>query len=232
MKVSVVIPAYNEENLLPLCLESLKKQTVAPFEIIVVDNNSKDNTADAAGRFGVKVIKESRQGISFARSRGFDEAKGDIIARCDADTILPSDWIGRIVENFSNKDIIALTGPCFFYDLGKGKMGRKIPKLMHTALYFKSSKAALHHEILFGSNMALSKKGWERVRNEVCLDDKTMHEDMDLTAHLAMYGSIYYDRKFTADISSRRVKSLGAYIDYPKRWYKSIRHARKVKKAR
>jgi glycosyltransferase involved in cell wall biosynthesis len=228
MKVSVVIPAYNEEKILYLCLVSLKKQTVDPFEIIVVDNNSRDATMEVAKKYGAKVIRERRQGISYARSAGFDAAEGEIIARCDADSILPFDWIQRIGENFEKRDIIAVTGPCFFYNLGRTRAVQRIPKLMHTAIYFKSSKAALKCETLFGSNMALTKEGWRKVRREVCLDDKNMHEDMDLAAHLAKYGKIYYDPKLVADISSRRVRSLKAYYDYPKRWYKSIKHAKKL----
>lgn len=86
--VSVVIPAYNEERYLAACLTSLQKQTLKNFETIVVDNNSTDKTAEIARRFGAKVVKELKQGIIPARERGFREAKAEIIARTDADTIV------------------------------------------------------------------------------------------------------------------------------------------------
>lgn len=88
-KISVIIPAFNEENFLPKCLESLKKQDFKDFEIIVVDNNSKDKTSEISKKFGVKILKEKNQGAAFAREAGFLKARGKIIATTDANTILP-----------------------------------------------------------------------------------------------------------------------------------------------
>jgi len=62
MKISVVIPAYNEEKLLKKTLESIRDQIEKPFEIIVVDNNSTDKTAQVAKKMGAIVIKEVKQG--------------------------------------------------------------------------------------------------------------------------------------------------------------------------
>lgn len=230
LKVSVVIPAYNEEKFLPSCLQSLMEQTVKAGEIIVVDNNSSDRTAEIAAKFGAKVVKERKQGISYARNAGFDAASGDVIARCDADSVLLPDWIEKIGQDFEKGNIIGVTGPCYFYDF-KGKRGyKKMPKMLHTALFFKSSKFVLRHEILFGSNMALSKNAWLKIRNEVCSNEKKFHEDMDLASHLSKYGTIQYDPYLIATISARRVRSVKAYVDYPFRWYKSIRHGRKIRK--
>jgi len=89
--ISVIIPAANEEKTLPFCLASLKKQTFSNFEVIVIDNNSTDKTAAVAQKFGAKVVSEKKQGIIYARERGFQEAKGEIIARTDADTHLQID---------------------------------------------------------------------------------------------------------------------------------------------
>jgi glycosyltransferase involved in cell wall biosynthesis len=230
MKVSVVIPAYNEEKLLPLCLESLKRQTVRPDEVIVVDNNSVDKTAEIAKSYGATVIREKKQGMSFARNAGFDAAKYGIIARCDADSILRPEWIERIKNNFERKKIVALSGPGLFYDLGKNKTLKKIPKLVHTAVFFKSSRVILGHNILFGSNYALTKDVWLKAKNEVCIDDANVHEDMDMAVHLSKYGKICYDRKLVVEISARRVRQLKSYVDYPLRWYKTLKHGKKVKR--
>jgi len=231
-KVTVVIPAFNEEKFLGACLKSLLSQEIKPDEIIVVDNNSVDHTAEIAKEFGAKVVKEKKQGICYARNAGFDAAKGDIIARCDADSILFPDWIKRIHEDFENSGIIGVTGPCYFYDF-VGKRGyKKMPKILHTALFFKSSKLVLRHEILFGSNMALLRGAWLKIRDEVCSNEKKFHEDMDLASHLAKYGTIQYDPQLIATISARRVKSVKAYVDYPLRWIKSVRHGRKIRKLR
>src|ERR1035437_9820650 len=89
MKVSVVIPAYNEEKYIGACLDSLMDQKEKPDEIIVVNNNSTDNTAKIVKKYPVRLINEEQQGMIPARNRGFNEAKFEIIARTDADTILP-----------------------------------------------------------------------------------------------------------------------------------------------
>lgn len=98
MKVSVVVPAYNEEPLLPACLAALKRQDYeGEFEIIVVDNASTDRTGRIAAAAGVTVVEEPHRGYSKALARGFAAATGDIVATTDADSIVPSNWISRLV---------------------------------------------------------------------------------------------------------------------------------------
>src|SRR5688572_3020117 len=92
--VSIVIPAYNEENHLRLCLEAVARQTVKPLEVIVVDNNSTDATAAIARSFPfVTLLSEKRQGPQPARDRGYNAAHGEIIGRLDADSIVALDWV-------------------------------------------------------------------------------------------------------------------------------------------
>src|SRR3989338_1899751 len=93
LKVSVVIPAFNEEKYIENTLFSLLKseqKTHLDYEVILVDNNSFDRTAEIAqkftGRMNLRIIKETRQGRGIARARGFEEAKGAIILSADADT--------------------------------------------------------------------------------------------------------------------------------------------------
>lgn len=228
LTVSVVIPAYNEEAYLGQCLDSLLAQTVPPDEIIVVDNNSRDATGNIARQFkGVKVISEKEQGIVHARNAGFDAAQSDIIARCDADSILPKTWVKQIRDSFARGDIAAISGPCTFYDLPKQLSHFKAAlKSSHTLVYFKGSKAMLGHEVLFGSNMAITQDIWHRVRDQVCLDETKMHEDTDLSVHIAATGGIIkFDPKLQAAISARRrpdtvqaKSSLPELISYISRW--------------
>jgi glycosyltransferase involved in cell wall biosynthesis len=79
--VSLVIPAYNEEEYLPLCLESIKKQDYTEqYEVIVVDNASTDDTARIALDWGAKVVYESKRSPACARQKGVEAATGEIIA--------------------------------------------------------------------------------------------------------------------------------------------------------
>lgn len=84
--VSVVIPAYNAERFLLDALTSVRRQSVAPLEILVVDDGSSDDTARlAASMEGVRCIRQTNAGVSAARNRGIEEARGEFIALLDAD---------------------------------------------------------------------------------------------------------------------------------------------------
>lgn len=223
MKVSVVVPAYNEENYIKNCLDSLMKQKVKPDEIILVDNNCTDKTIEIASQYPVRIVKEQRQGIIPARNRGFDEALGEVIVRTDADTILPPDWIKRIKEDFENDDIIALSGKVAFYDLV-----RPHKNALYSRLFMKLMKISLKHETLVGPNMALMKAVWKKVRREVCSDDKEVHEDIDLSIHISKYGKILFDPDLLVYASARRIKKnpTSFFVEYPIRLMKTIRNHR------
>lgn len=213
MKVSVVIPAYNEERYIWKCLESFTRQSVPADEIIVVDNNSQDNTAKIAKQFGVKVIKEKKQGMIQARNRGFNEAKYEVIARCDADVILPKNWIKKIKQNFEKRKIDALLGPVMYYDL-------PIKSSIFSKIFIHWTKLINKHHVLIGPNMALRASMWEKVKDDVCLLDTEVQEDIDLALHIKHYkGVIHYDKSFIASISARRMKynPLSFFVVYPVR---------------
>ena len=109
--VSVVIPVYNESRRLARCLDALSRQTRAPDEIIVVDNNSTDDSVEIARRYPlVRIITEKKQGITHARSAGFDTARSDVIARIDADSVVRSDWVQTLHQIFADETVDAATG--------------------------------------------------------------------------------------------------------------------------
>ncbi len=94
LSVSIVIPVYNEEAHLKNCLDAIARQTVAPDEVIVVDNNSTDRSVEIAEKYSfVKVIKEAKQGRAHARNSGFNVATCDVIGRIDAHSLFASDWV-------------------------------------------------------------------------------------------------------------------------------------------
>jgi len=113
-KVSVIIPAYNEEETIGRTLESLLRQTYPKelMEIIVVDDGSEDSTYEVASSFGVKVVRhEGNRGKGAAIATGIKEAKGQIIVFVDADSVLEESAIGRLVNYLlSHKDTGAVAG--------------------------------------------------------------------------------------------------------------------------
>ncbi|MDH3973178.1 MAG: glycosyltransferase [Deltaproteobacteria bacterium] len=105
--ISIVVCTYNRAELLKGCLESLAHQSVeeSDYEVIIVDNNSTDNTEDIANAFAERYpnffyVKEANQGLSHARNKGYMEARGKYVAYIDDDARAEARWAELIVEAF------------------------------------------------------------------------------------------------------------------------------------
>lgn len=109
-KISVVIPCYNEEEGIVSTLKS-----IPPWvdEVLVVDNNSYDQTAPLARKFGARVIHEFKQGYGSAMQRGLKAAKGDIVITSDADGTYPLKHIERMIDYLLNNNLDFVAGNRF-----------------------------------------------------------------------------------------------------------------------
>jgi glycosyltransferase involved in cell wall biosynthesis len=115
---SLVIIAYNEEQRITSCIWSLSCQLCNfPIEIICIDNNSTDETAQIANIFGVKCFKENKPGPGYARDRGLKEAKGKYYICIDADTIYPPDYVEIMVKKLRKNCVIAVSSSYGFIPL-------------------------------------------------------------------------------------------------------------------
>ncbi len=131
-RFSIVIPCFNEGKFIGRTLESLSQQSFKDFEVIVVDNNSYDNTIQVAKSYGVKVERESRRGVCWAREAGTQAANGEIVISTDADTVFKENWLEKIDLTFRNNECIAVAGPCAYHD---GPWWAKLyPKLLFGAV--------------------------------------------------------------------------------------------------
>jgi glycosyltransferase involved in cell wall biosynthesis len=116
--VSVLVCTYNRARLLRetlAAMQAMQAPSDCSVEIIVVDNNSTDNTGVviaelAGGRFPIVLLHERRQGKSFALNRGLSHARGDILALTDDDVIPSADWLHRVVEDFRARDVTFVCG--------------------------------------------------------------------------------------------------------------------------
>ncbi|MEO6313301.1 MAG: glycosyltransferase family 2 protein [Chitinophagaceae bacterium] len=110
-EVTVVMPAYNEEASILKTLYCLSKSvTSRSVEVIVVNNNSKDNTEAIVRSTGATCITETKQGITPARNAGLAAARGKYILNADADTIYPPHWIEEMVKPLDDDAITAVYG--------------------------------------------------------------------------------------------------------------------------
>jgi len=117
--VSIVMPAYNEEeNIVPTLSSLCHNTTDLSVEIIVVNNNSKDNTESLVKACGVTCLLETTQGITPARNAGLAQAKGKYILNADADTIYPKDWINQMVKPLFSDKVAITYGQFSFIPVG------------------------------------------------------------------------------------------------------------------
>lgn len=241
--ISVVIPAYNEEILLPLTLKGLFVQQKMPDEVIVVNNASTDKTEQVAKSFiqkfkakGVilKVINEPIKGVARARNRGFNAAKHEIIASTDADSQPHSDWIKQIEHHFANFDSIAVTGTIIAAD------APVVIKFITRLGWFGFINLA--GKILFGfrgvhtANGAIRKKYFKKVGgfDELIISpvDGLMqeHDDFEISSRLVLLGNISFDSSIVVNSSFRRYSSFKkAFVNFFRRWGAWQRTSRRYK---
>lgn len=104
MKLSIIIPTYNEEQYLPYLLETIEAQTWRDFEVIVADNYSRDKTRQIARKFGAKVVNGGLPGVG--RNRGAAVAQGSILLFLDSDIILPAaDFLEKALKEFAERKL-------------------------------------------------------------------------------------------------------------------------------
>ena len=224
LTLSLIVPVYNEEAYLKACLSAIANQTIQPNEVIVVDNGSADRTLRIAKQYRfIKIVQESRKGVLHARNKGFGLARGDIIARIDADTILPPRWVQKVRTAFADRKVTAVTGPVNYYDMPFPSINHLPDHLMRSSIYNWSPKSPF----LFGSNMAIRRSTWHKVRSDLCLR-QDIHEDLDLAVHLYNTGhKILYDKNLLAGTSGRRYNDkfsqFSNYMSMYRRTYLSHR---------
>ncbi len=208
MKLSVVIPAYNEEKYIGETLRNLIEHAGKDiYEIIVVDNASTDNTSGAARKYkGVKVIREERKGLTRARQTGLLASKGELIAYIDADTHIKPSWFHKVRLEFEkNPRIVCLSAPYSLYDASKWK--RMLTWSYWNLLAYPTYMLLMKYMVL-GANFV--------ARRSVLLKiggfDATIQfygEDTDIARRLHRVGKVKFLRKSLVTSSARRMEAEG-----------------------
>lgn len=214
MKISFIIPAFNEEKYISKCLRSIIDEinnSHCDAEIIVVNNASTDRTGEIARSFSkVKVIDESKKGTSSARQAGFLASSGDILAFIDSDVILPKNWIKKVFSEFEkDKKLVAISSPYVFYDASwSTNFLAKIFYYLSLIDHFVSHNMLGVGAVIQGANSALRRDALKKIGGfDVSI---IFHgDDTDLAKRIQKVGKVKYTFDLIAYSSARRLKKQG-----------------------
>lgn len=207
--ISVVIPAYNEQDYLEINLSSLANQSYFHdrYEVIVVDNGSTDSTALIAQEWGATVVKEPCKGVARARQTGFLAARGNIIASTDADTAVSPDWLTRIDHVFRTSSYTGGVYGLVYWPSGKPLERWMLHYPVTTVLALTNR---FGRSLWWGSNFAIRREVFLSVGGFTTA--MSTSEDTDLSLRVNRYYNIRYDPNLVAYSSPRRMKS--GYVRY------------------
>jgi glycosyltransferase involved in cell wall biosynthesis len=205
---TVAIIAHNEESRLLSCIWSLSDSKCKyPIEIIGIDNNSTDRTADVYKAVSLPFFAESRKGPGYARNRGLFEARGEYILCIDSDTLYPEKYIEKMIDGLKKPGVVAVSAS-YSYVPGKGYPMlwlRSYELIRDIHLFFLSFRNPVWcvRGAVFGHSVPLAKKiGGYRVHI-------SRGEDGAMAYDLAEFGKISFKRGLKTRAMTC-TKSLGA----------------------
>jgi glycosyltransferase involved in cell wall biosynthesis len=212
--ISFVVPAYNEEALIASCLAAIRAEiarTGCRAEIIVVDNNSTDGTRRIASSMpGVVIVDEPQRGLVQARQAGCLAAAGELIANIDADTMVPEGWLRTALDEFfRSPDLVALSGPCIYYDLSRSaQFVAAVFYRIAFATYLFVRFVLGAGSMIQGGNFIISKRALEAAGG-FNADFRFYGEDTDLACRLSKVGPVKFSLRLPAYSSGRRFAAEG-----------------------
>ncbi|AMY17855.1 glycosyltransferase family 2 protein [Rhodococcus sp. NPDC003994] len=213
--LSLVIPAFNEEDTIEYLIDSLRDQLDEFHEIIAVNNNSTDRTAEILERLEselpvLRVVNEPRPGVVMARNAGFDAAVGDVIGRLDADARAKPGWARTVREFFATaaEDVGAGTGRFDQYDMPL----QRVHKLFLDVGFRHDGDGPLEVPTLFGANMAVRRSTWDEIRPHL-LEIPGIFDDLDITLCITDAGqkSVLIDGMNISASGRRMLSSVSSY---------------------
>ncbi|HMY34914.1 MAG TPA: glycosyltransferase [bacterium] len=214
MKISVIIPAYNEASIIGETLSALMKadRPSNPIEFIVVNNASTDRTAEIASSFpDIRVVTESEKGLTKARQCGNAHAQGDILIYIDADTRIPKHLLRTIEEKFiADPKLVAMSGPYKYHDWTW--YGRLILWLYHWTLVPMNqlviNRILNKGSVFYGGNFAVRKKALDKIGGfDTGLE--FWSEDTQIGRRMSQEGRVRFFHRAYVYTSARRYYAEG-----------------------
>ncbi|MEK7648509.1 MAG: glycosyltransferase [Patescibacteria group bacterium] len=229
-KISVIIPAFNEERYIQKTLSALQQQTFPRefVEIIVVNNVSTDRTEEFARMGGADiVVAEPTKGTNRARQTGLEHASGDVIAFLDADCIPPQWWLEKIYEKLhQNRDsFVALAGtykfaeditePLYIYE-------QIYTWLVLPTLNSLMGKVFKKGGVIIGGNFAAFRETFNKI-NGIDTSFTFFGDDASIAKNLGTLGLVNFDPTLYVTTSARRFEREGLVKtnwEYAKNYFK------------
>ncbi|MCX8181522.1 MAG: glycosyltransferase [Candidatus Methanomethyliaceae archaeon] len=202
VKLSVIIPTYNEEKGIEKTLRSISSQTLprSDYEIIVVDGGSVDRTVEIASKYADLILQQKSKGVGGARNDGVEVARGRVIVHTDADVIVRSDWLHQILSHFSS-GVVAVCGPD--EPLEPDPKYRTLYSLINLISLFAYKLGIVWTR---GTNTAVLKDAFLKVGGYT---DYPLCDDGELGLRLKKIGKVVYSPKISVKMSARRFKKYG-----------------------
>ena len=190
--VSIVIPAFNEEDYIETTLKSILSQNIIfkhtdYFECIVVDNDSTDRTAEIAKQY-CQVIFAPRGKLN-ARHRGVKHASGDIIVSCDADCYYPPNWLNLLIRHFHKPEVVAVAGSV----LPQGNMLNRLATVWRESLIHKFKRTIHGANSAFLKDTYLKVNGFDLSIDQFDLEEMLMEEQYVFLGKLRHFGKVIFD---------------------------------------
>ena len=210
MRLSIIVPAYNEQDYLPDCLHHVLAEVARygrpdEVEVLVVDNASTDGTAAVVAAIpGVRLVREPRKGLTRARQAGLEAAEGAVVGYVDADTRMPPGWIDSVLGAFSVPGVVCVSGPYIYYDAAwrQRAMVRLYWWLLAMPAYWATRYMAV------GGKFAASGAALREIGG---FDPEIAFygEDTDIARRLAKAGRVRFLLRLAMPTSARRLAAEG-----------------------
>jgi len=201
MKVSIVVPALNEETMLPRLLDSIKAQDFDSYEIIVADAHSTDKTREIAAAYGCRIVDGGLPAAG--RNAGAAAAQGEFLFFLDADVVLPKGFLRNVYDEMQDRYFDLAT--CEIRPLSDYRLDRVVHRIINLAVLLNlrmDPKA-------FGFCIFVTRRLFRRVGGF----DETIYvaEDNDFVKRASEFCTLRYLRSAHIRVSIRRFEKEGRF---------------------
>lgn len=222
--VSIVVPAYNEERYIGRLLASLQKLPKENIlEILIVDNGSSDKTREivriaslsaSGSEQKIRLIDEPRKGVAWARTRGVQEARGEVIAFLDADVYVTDEWLPNLIKYFSSDKVASVSGPTYYYDVS-------LLTRVGVVIYWWFAAVVLSRITGYMgifANLAIRAESLKKIGG-IDTSIEFYGDDTNVTRRLSKVGKVVFKRNFFVYASGRRLNGQGLLHSF---WHYAI----------